>query len=377
MSSAKEAIVQAVEKELGLVFLTVTGRLDSETTGPAWSKATSIFKETSPKQMIVDASGVDYCDISGIALLADLRRRLQKSDGTFEVRGLKAEFQRLFDLFEPSFFEAHKTPKPQDIELPEEVGEFAYRLWGGIRALISFIGEAGMGLLNAFLKPRSVRWKDTFSVAERAGVDALPIVVLISFLIGLIMAFQSAIPMRQFGAEIYVANLIGLSMVRELGPLMTAIILAGRSGSAFAAELGTMKVNEELDALITMGLDPMRFLAVPRLIAALMVTPLLSVFADFVGVAGGSIVLMALGYPMVTYVNQVLSAVTTIDFLGGIFKSLAFGLLIAGVGCLRGLQTKTGPTAVGESTTSAVVGGIILIVVADGVFSVMFFYLGI
>ena len=377
MSPVMEAIVQAVEQEPGLVLFTVAGRLDSETTGSAWSKATGLFEKMRPKQMIVDASGVDYCDISGIALFADLRRRQQKSCGSFEIKGLKTGFQRLLDLFKPAFFEVKETPKPEKPELPHEVGEASYRLWGDIRDMISFIGEAGTALLHALLAPRRVRWKDAFRVAEGAGVDALPIVVLISFLIGLIMAFQSAIPMREFGAEIYVANLIGLSMVRELGPLMTAIILAGRSGSAFAAELGTMKVNEELDALTTMGLDPMKFLAVPRLIAALAVTPLLTVFSDFVGVAGGSIVLMSLGYPLVTYVNQVLSAVTMIDLLGGIIKSLAFGLLVAGVGCLRGLQTKTGPTAVGQSTTSAVVGGIILIVAADGVFSVMFFYLGI
>jgi phospholipid/cholesterol/gamma-HCH transport system permease protein len=212
---------------------------------------------------------------------------------------------------------------------------------------------------------------------EKAGVDALPIVALISFLVGLIMAFQAAIPMRYFGAEIYVANLIGLSVLRELGPLMTAIILAGRSGSAFAAELGTMKINEEIDALTTMGLDPVPFLVVPRVLAALFITPLLTLFANLFGLAGGSVVLLSLGYPMVAYVRQVQMAVSWVDLSGGLFKSLVFGLIVAAIGCLHGLRTEFGPSAVGNAATRAVVSAIILIVISDGIFSVLFYYLGI
>jgi phospholipid/cholesterol/gamma-HCH transport system permease protein len=213
--------------------------------------------------------------------------------------------------------------------------------------------------------------------AENAGVNALPIVALISFLIGLIMAFQSAIPMSQFGAEIYVADLVALSMLRELGPLMTAIILAGRSGSAFAAELGTMKVNEEIDALTTMGLDPVRFLVVTRVIAAVVMMPLLTLFSNLMGLAGGAIVFLSFDFPLVTYVQEVLSAVKMGDLLSGLAKAFVFGILVAGIGCLRGLQTRTGASAVGLSTTRAVVSGIVLIVLADGVFSVVFYYLGI
>jgi phospholipid/cholesterol/gamma-HCH transport system permease protein len=194
---------------------------------------------------------------------------------------------------------------------------------------------------------------------------------------GLIMAFQAAIPLGQFGAQVFVANLIGLAVLRELGPLMTAIVLAGRSGSAFAAELGTMKIREELDALRTMGLEPVRFLVVPRVLAAVFMTPLLTVFANLVGVMGGSVVLLSLGFPLITFFNQVQSAVTYTDLIGGLVKSFAFGILVGAIGCLRGLQTTTGPTAVGESTTRAVVSGIVLIVVADGIFSVVYYYLGI
>jgi phospholipid/cholesterol/gamma-HCH transport system permease protein len=242
--------------------------------------------------------------------------------------------------------------------------------------LLTFVGELTVALLRAARLPRLVRWADAWLIAERVGVDALPIIALIGFLLGLILAFQSAIPMRRFGAEIFVANLIGVSMLREMGPLITAIILAGRSGSAFAAELGTMKIREEIDALTTMGLEPVRFLVVPRVLAAVTMTPLLAMFANLFGLIGGAVVMQTLGFPLVTYVNQILSAVTVGDLLGGLFKSLVYGIVVAGIGCLRGLQTTTGASAVGQSATRAVVSGIVLIAIVDGVFAVVFYALG-
>jgi phospholipid/cholesterol/gamma-HCH transport system permease protein len=243
--------------------------------------------------------------------------------------------------------------------------------------LISFVGEMAAALANAACHPMRVRWNDTLLIAEAVGIRALPIVALIGFLMGLIMAFQAAIPLGRFGAQVFVANLIGLSILREMGPLMTAIVLAGRSGSAFAAELGTMKVREEIDALITMGLDPVRFLVVTRVIAAVVMTPLLTIFADAVGLLGGAVVLRSLGYSWTTFYHQVQLSVSYGSLVGGIAKSFVFGILVAGIGSLRGLETGIGARAVGESTTSAVVSGIILIVIADGIFSVAYYYLGV
>jgi phospholipid/cholesterol/gamma-HCH transport system permease protein len=194
---------------------------------------------------------------------------------------------------------------------------------------------------------------------------------------GLIMAFQAAVPLGQFGAQLFVANLIGLAILRELGPLMTAIVLAGRSGSAFAAELGTMKVREEIDALKTMGLEPVPFLVVPRVIAAVAMTPLLTIYANLVGLMGGSVVLLSLGYPLITFFHQVQYAVSYGSLVGGLLKAFVFGILVASTGCLRGLQTERSPTAVGQAATSAVVSGIILIVIADGIFSVVYYYLNV
>jgi phospholipid/cholesterol/gamma-HCH transport system permease protein len=225
--------------------------------------------------------------------------------------------------------------------------------------------------------PSTVRWRDVGLICEKVGADALPIVALISFLMGVILAFQSAVPMKRFGAEIFVADLIGLSMLRELGPLMTAILLAGRSGAAFAAEIGTMRVNQEVDALTTMGLDPVRFLVTPRIIAALLMTPLLVLFANVVGLAGGAATMTTFSIPFVTFIKEVDTAVTMNDFLAGFVKSFVFAILIAGIGCLRGLQTQAGASAVGDSATRAVVSGIILLVVVDGLFALAYFVLDI
>ena len=294
-----------------------------------------------------------------------------------EIRGLPVEYQPLLELFDPSEFKEVKPARPEPVHLPLQVGEAAAHLWHDMAALVRFVGELAAALAAAARHPGNVRWRDALLAAENAGVNALPIVALISFLMGLIMAFQSAIPMRQFGVEIFVADLVALSMLRELGPLMTAIILAGRSGSAFAAELGTMKVNEEINALTTMGLDPVRFLVVTRVLAAVFMMPFLTIFANLMGLIGGSVVLLSMDYPLVTYVQEVLNAVHLKDLMSGLGKSVVFAILVAGVGCLRGLQTRTGASAVGLSATSAVVSGIVLVVIADGVFSVMFYYLGI
>jgi phospholipid/cholesterol/gamma-HCH transport system permease protein len=360
----------------GVFKLTLAGRLDSNTTGGIWRQATTRVSGAKAANVIVDASGIDYCDGAGIALFVHLRRLQNKTGGSLQIDGLRAEFA---DLLGDQSAGISVERAGEDVRggLAEEIGEATVEVWRDIQTLISFVGELAVGLAYAAIHPRSVRWRDALRVAEAAGVNALPIVALVSFLMGLIMAFQAAIPLRQFGAQIFIANLIGLSMLRELGPLMTAIILAGRSGSAFAAELGTMKVREEIDALRTMGLDPVRFLIVTRVVAAVCMMPLLTIFADLVGLMGGSVVMLSLGFPLITYFHQIQYAVSYGSLVGGLLKAFVFGILVAGIGCLRGLQTKSGATSVGESTTSAVVSGIILIAITDGIFSVVYYFLGV
>jgi phospholipid/cholesterol/gamma-HCH transport system permease protein len=361
--------------EDGLVF-SISGALDSSTTGEAWRTALRELEQVNPQHLIVDATGLTYCDGAGAALLLELQRRQTRRRRTYEIRSLNPAYQSLLDLYGRSEGQ-NPEPVPSAVTPVEQIGRAAVMLWNDIIILVAFVGELCIALARALMHPGLVRWKDAFVTAELAGVNALPIVALLGFLLGLIMAFQSAIPMREFGADIYVANLIGLSMLRELGPLLTAIILAGRSGSAFAAELGTMKVSEELDALTTMGLEPVAFLVIPRVIAAVAMTPLLAIWAGFLGLIGGAVVMRSLGFPFVTYVIQVKSAVTVGDMVGGLSKAFVFGIVVAAIGCLRGLQTRSGASAVGESTTRAVVSGLVLITIVDGVFAVVFYALGI
>jgi len=360
----------------GSLRLIFTGQLDAATTGTVWRRAATAVTQANAKDVVVDASAIDYCDGAGIALLVHLRNLQDKTGRRLQIDGLRPEFASLLDDSVPET-PAEPTSKRSRRGLVEEIGEGVVEIWRDIQILVSFVGELSVALVRAAIHPRSIRWRDAAAIAEVVGVNALPIVALISFLMGLIMAFQAAVPLRQFGAELFIANLVGLSILRELGPLMTAIVLAGRSGSAFAAELGTMKVREEIDALKTMGLDPVRFLIVPRIVAAVAMTPLLTVFADFVGLLGGAVVMRSLGFPLITYFHQVQYAVSYGSLIGGLVKAFVFGILVAGIGCQRGLQTKTGATAVGESTTSAVVSGIILIAITDGIFSVIYYYLGV
>jgi phospholipid/cholesterol/gamma-HCH transport system permease protein len=360
----------------GVLTLAIEGRLDSDTTGTIWQRASDTVAAAQAPKILLDASRLEYCDSAGIALLAQLRHQQQQKGREFEIFGLRSEIGDLLREWTPEDL-TFRDERPEKTRFAEQIGQGVVGIWQDIQSLVAFIGELGSALVGAAARPRRLRWRELFRIAEDVGVDALPIVALIGFLMGLIMAFQAAIPLGQFGAQIFVANLIGLAILRELGPLMTAIVLAGRSGSAFAAELGTMKVREELDALKTMGLEPVGFLVVTRVVAAVFMTPLLTLFADLVGVIGGSVVLLALGFPLITFFHQVQIAVSYGSLLGGLAKAFVFGILVAAIGCLRGLQTKNGATAVGESTTRAVVSGIILIVIADGVFSVVYYYLGV
>ena len=369
------AVLAVTASPDGRTILALSGRLDATTIPDVWRQALSAVQGAASGTVVVDAAGVDYCDGAGIALLVDLLRQPRASP--VELANLSPAYTALLRQFDPQTLDHDLDPEPPRRPAIEEIGRTTTIVLRDMRTQIEFLGQSTAALASAIRHPSTVRWRDVALVCERAGVDALPIVALISFLLGLILAFQSAIPMKKFGAEIFVADLIGLSMLRELGALMTAILLAGRSGAAFAAEIGTMRVNQEIDALTTMGLDPVKFLVTTRVIAAVLMTPLLTLFANLVGLLGGALTMQSFGIPFVTFVQEVEGIVTFQDFMAGWVKSFVFALLIAGIGCLRGLQTGAGASAVGDAATRAVVSGIVLIVVVDGVFAVMYFLLGI
>ena len=246
-----------------------------------------------------------------------------------------------------------------------------------LKANIIFLGEFAAAFVQAIKNPKKVRWRELFYYMDTCGRQALPIVMLICFLMGLILGFQAALQLAQFGTDIYVADLVGLSIVKELGPLMVAIICTGRAGSAFAAEIGTMKVNEEIDAMYTMGIEPFRFLAFPKVMALLICLPLLTIFGDLAGVLGGYVVgVYKLDLPSVAYWTQSMKAISWTDILEGIIKSGVFAFFIASIGCVQGLEASKDAQGVGRAATSTVVQGILQIIIADSLLTVLFSSLG-
>ncbi len=367
-----------VSKDSHGALISIIGRLDAKGASSLWHAITQKISNTDLPNLTLNLEKVNYLDTAGATFIYHIEK-LARTRGVkaFFIVNLKQEFSPLIELAKTIKQKDFSNQTPQKLSFVENKGKNLSDTFSETKEFITYIGEITWALIQSLKHPKTIRWADTFLVAERAGVDALPIVALISFIVGLVMAFQAAIPMRMFGAELYVANLIGIAMIRELGPLMTAIVLAGRSSSAFAAEIGTMRINEEIDALTVMGLDPIRFLIVPRVIALTVITPLLTIFSNLVGILGGALVITSLGYPIISYYNQIASFVEWNDFAGGLVKCFVFGILIATSGCIRGYQTQSGPSAVGVSTTRAVVTGIVLIAIFDGIFSIMYYYLGI
>lgn len=378
----KEAFSQAPLKfehaqKDGVFVLKLTGRLSSKTAGMIWAQSFRLLRENKPKRFTLDASGLDYCDMTGIGFINELKVFQSSIGGGFQMTGLGPDYESLMDLAAPVSQSNSAQKRTARGSWVENFGKAAVNFTADIREQIAFIGEMVYRLCRSALKPGQIRWKDVWIFVEKGGVNAAPLIIMAGFLIGVIMAFQSAVPLKQMGSDVFVANVVAFAVLRELGPLMTAIILAGRTGSAIAAEIGTMKINEEVNALTTMGLEPVQFLVVSRMIGILFLAPLLTIISDFFGMLGGAVVFSSFGYSVVTYMNQITSTVDLGDVLGGIFKSIPFALTVGGIGCMRGLQTKTGATAVGESTTSSVVTGMILIIILDGVISGIYYLLGI
>ena len=258
------------------------------------------------------------------------------------------------------------------------IGSASIGLWQSTNEFLAFIGEALLAFLKLLVGKASFRRSDLGLFIQDCGASALPIVTLVSFLVGLILAFVGAVQLEMFGAQVYVANLVGIAMVRVLGAVMAGIVMAGRTGAAFAAQLGTMQVNEEIDALKTLGVSPMEFLVLPRMLALVLMMPLICIYADLMGVLGGLVVGVGmLDIGLIEYLNQTKSSLTATFFFIGLFQACVFGVLVALAGCLRGMQCGRSASAVGEATTSAVVTSIVAIIVATGIITVVCNVLGI
>lgn len=322
---------------------------------------------------VLDLSGLTALDTTGATLLL---HAAEAAPGA-RIEGAGPSAQAVLTRIRGAAAPAPAAGKPRSRSFVGSVGAWGVGLARDSRDGATFLGASAATVFNAARRPRDLRFSELLRHLDEVGTRSFPLVALLGVLVGLILAFQSSVPMRQFGAEIFIPRLVGLSLLRELGPLLAGVILAGRTGSAFAAELGTMTVNEEIDALRTMGIDPMVLLVLPRLLAATLAMPAMTLLMDLAGLLGMTGVMASLGYPPVLVADQILAGVGLGDLWQGLFKAAAFGLVIAGVGCRAGLATGRGPRAVGDSTTAAVVGGIVAIVLLDGLFAVLFFRLGI
>lgn len=373
VSDAPIAIWAVVDANSAKVSL--SGAVNVYSLGSVWTQIRDSqdawFKQgdNKSKTLTVDTSKVASLDGAGFAFLIALEEAQATVGGKFELLGLESRYQPLLKEFDPiSNLFPVPVVKPKRSFIVS-TGMAVQNLLDDASGLITFTGHLFADLVWSVRNPKQVRWGDFINAAVEAGIAALPIVGLVAFLIGVILSFQAAIGMQQFGAVSFVGPLAALGIVREMGPLITAILLAGRSSAAFAAEIGTMTVNSEVDALVSGGLSPIRFLVVPRVLAGILVAPILTLFADIVSIFSSMLTMLIYGIPFVNFYNGMLSAVDVEDILSGLVKATLFGVVVSAMGCLRGMQTGTGAAAVGISATRAVVSSIVMIVLVDGVFA--------
>ena len=325
-----------------------------------------------------DSSGLTAWDTGILTFLIKIEHVCARRKLEFSKDGLPAGIVKLLKLASavPARKDAHRAP--ERVPFLAQVGSGTLAVMQGAGEMLEFIGETFLSFLKLLQGRARFRRRDLALIIQECGAQSLPIVTLISILVGLILAFVGSVQLEMFGAQIYVANLVGLGMVREMGAMMTAIIMAGRTGAAFAAQLGTMQVNEEIDALKTLGISPVDFLVLPRMLGLVLMLPLLCIYADFMGILGGGIVGVGmLDLSLIQYVDQTRSAISLTDFAVGVFKSGVFGVLVALAGCLRGLQCGRSSSAVGIAATSAVVTAIVWIVVSDAIITVICNVLGV
>jgi phospholipid/cholesterol/gamma-HCH transport system permease protein len=342
---------------------------------PGWSDVVSNAKE---KLAVVAFSveGVTAWDSALVLFAVDASRWASERGAVFETKALPDGIVQLLGQLSEAKIQA--VPEAPTESLLHRIGVRAVDALHEGQFIANFIGEVTLGFFALLRRPGKFRWRDCLSEMQQCGAMALPIVGLINFLAGVTLAYTGAVILRQYGADILDADLVGLSMVREMGAVMTATILAGRTGAAFAAEIGNMKANEEVDALITFGFSPTDFLVMPKVIALAVMMPLLALYANGMGIIGGAVVAHGvLQIPPSAYWIEMLTSVSLTDVSAGLIKALTFGIIVGFSGCLRGLQADRSAAGVGRAATSAVVTAILLMVIADALYAVVFNVLGI
>jgi phospholipid/cholesterol/gamma-HCH transport system permease protein len=365
-NAPQAACEMTVGPEAGVVAL--SGRLDTQAAARLWPK---LMAQAAGGPLVLDLAALTALDTTGATLLLTAEAAGKGN----ALRGAPPQVTDVLERVRAAL--AAPRPKPEPgLPLLARVGKASFGAGRNLLDALGFIGELALVLLGTLLRPWRLRGREVLRHLDEAGTRAFPLTLLLGFLLGVILAFQSAIPLRRFGAEIFVPNLVGISLLRELGPLMAGVILAGRTGSAYAAELGTMSVNEEVAALRIMGVDPMALLVLPRVLAGVLVMPVLSLLLTLAGLAGMAMIMGLFGFPLTTVTQQLSQWLQLSDLLGGLFKACFFGLAIGAIGCRAGLGAGRGPRAVGDAATAAVVGGIVSIILLDGMFAVLYEKLG-
>ena len=363
-----------ISKQNDAVNLKLSGRFDIYNAPRIFEKLNKELSDFSYKKLILDLSDITYFDSVGAATIIEIQRSCIKRNKAFSITSMTESIKNFLSLIDTTqLSKPIELIPPERIGLCERVGRATFKFVSDTKNIILFVKELFNALIFAVFHPHCVRWGDILIIFEQVGVNAVPILFVIQFLIGVILALLGAEQLKPFGAEIFTANLVAIAMVQELGPMITAVLVAGRSGAAFAAEIGTMKVSEEIDALESLGIDPQHFLVIPRMLAVILAMPCLLLIANVAGISGGIVVTMLFtDIPVTMYLENTMSSINMYMIFQGFFKSIVFAFLVAGVGCMRGFEVKGGAGNVGLSTTSAVVSGIFLIVLFNGIFTLLF-----
>ena len=362
----------------GVLVIGLSGTWKTEATPPSSEGVGKELAAGSVTKVVFDTASMGDWDSSLLTFLLRVRELSAEKGIDVDTEGLPEGTRRLLKLAlaVPERAGAKKEAKKEP--LLSRIGGATTQFGDSLREVLNFLGDAGVSVARLFTGRANIRWSDLALFMQESGSQALPIVSLISLLVGLILAFVGAIQLKAFGAQIYVADLVGIAMVRVMGAIMTGIIMAGRTGAAFAAQLGTMQVNEEIDALKTLGVEPMEFLVLPRMLALVIMMPLLCIYSDLMGILGGMIVgVTMLDLNPIVYFNQTKAALSLTNVWIGLFHSAVFGVLVALSGCLRGMQCERSASAVGYAATSAVVTSIVSIIVATAIITVVCNVLGI
>jgi phospholipid/cholesterol/gamma-HCH transport system permease protein len=357
--------------------LALEGKLVFTEAAPLWKDLTQRLQALGRGETLnFDMSALEAIDGGTMALLAHLRAELKLRGVSCEFVGVREEIAPIVHLYHGDDKPVRRRKRRAESSL-SPVGRATILFFQAAQGVFGFFGDMLLALAGLLKEPRTANWREVPHIMERTGADAIPIVALINFLVGFVMAFQGAVQLKQFGANVFVADLVGLSVTRELGPLMTAIILCGRTGAAFAAELGSMQVSEEIDALRTLGFGPIRYLVLPRAFGLMLVAPILTLLADCVGILGGLVVaLTSLDLTIGSYVNETRQALDLWDVFSGVLKSVVFALAIALISCQQGFAAQGGAEGVGRRTTSSVVSILFSLILIDAGFTVLFYEFG-